>query len=125
MPDYFLNRLMITNMRLKGANLILPKVDRMLGAHGVTPLSPLFDPALIRLSLRMPPRMKLRAGVEKDVLNRAFADVLPSAVVERAKSGMRIPVHSWFQNELKRTADDVLSTRAVKPRRHLRPPTGS
>ena len=96
-PVHFLNKLMIINMRLKGANLILPKVDRMLGAHGVTPLSPLFDPALIRLSLRMPPRMKLRAGVEKDVLNRAFADVLPSAVVERAKSGMRVPVHSWFR----------------------------
>ena len=27
---------------------------------------------------------------------------------------MRVPVHSWFQNELKRTADDVLSPRAVR-----------
>jgi asparagine synthase (glutamine-hydrolysing) len=62
----------------------------------------------------MPPRMKLRAGVEKDVLKRAFANVLPIEVVQRAKSGMRIPVHSWFRNELKCTAEDILSTRAVK-----------
>jgi len=105
---------MAANMRMKGANLILPKVDRMLGAHGVTPLSPLFDPALIRLSLTMPPTLKLRAGVEKYVLKRAFADDLPAAVLTRPKSGMRVPVHSWFRNELKRTADDVLSPRAVK-----------
>ncbi len=31
-PKYFLNKLMVANMRLKGAHLILPKVDRMLGA---------------------------------------------------------------------------------------------
>jgi asparagine synthase (glutamine-hydrolysing) len=35
-PPLFLDKLMVTNMRLKGANLILPKVDRMLGAHGMT-----------------------------------------------------------------------------------------
>lgn len=110
----FLNTLMVTNMRLKGANLILPKVDRMLGAHGVTPLSPLFDPALIRLSLTMPPTLKLRAGVEKHVLKQAFAGELPAAVLARPKSGMRVPVHNWFQSELKPTADSVLSPRAVK-----------
>ncbi|MEL6547027.1 MAG: asparagine synthase-related protein, partial [Myxococcota bacterium] len=38
----FLNRLMRINMTLKGANLILPKVDRMLGAHGLRIASPLF-----------------------------------------------------------------------------------
>jgi asparagine synthase (glutamine-hydrolysing) len=62
----------------------------------------------------MPAQMKLRAGVEKYVLKQAFADDLPQSVVTRAKSGMRVPVHSWFQHDLKRTADEVLSTRAVK-----------
>ena len=98
-PPHFLNKLMVTNMRLKGANLILPKVDRMLGAHGLTPLSPLFDPALIRLSMTMPPDLKLRAGIEKFVLKQAYAAELPPSIVARPKSGMRIPVHSWFQRE--------------------------
>ena len=64
-------------MRLKGAHLILPKVDRMLGAHGITPLSPLFDADVMRLSLMVPPTLKLRAGVEKWVLKRAYDDLLP------------------------------------------------
>jgi asparagine synthase (glutamine-hydrolysing) len=113
-PKYFLNKLMVANMRLKGAHLILPKVDRMLGAHAVAPLSPLFDQDVLRLSLEMPPTAKLRFGVEKWVLKQAYADLLPRAVIDRPKSGMRVPVRWWFQGELKRVARDLLSPRAVR-----------
>jgi asparagine synthase (glutamine-hydrolysing) len=62
----------------------------------------------------MPPRAKLHHGVEKWVLKQAYADVLPPQVIARPKSGMRIPVHSWFQHELKRTAQHLLSPRSVR-----------
>jgi asparagine synthase (glutamine-hydrolysing) len=120
-PKYFLNKLMVANMRLKGAHLILPKVDRMLGAHGVVPLSPLFDLDVLRLSLEMPPTAKLRFGVEKWVLKQAYADALPRAVVDRPKSGMRVPVRWWFQADLKRVARDMLSPRAVRKAGVFRP----
>ena len=113
-PVHFLNKLMVANMRLKGAHLILPKVDRMLGSQGMSPLSPLFDRDVIELSMRMPPQAKLHHGVEKWVLKQAYVDVLPTEVITRPKSGMRIPVHSWFQHELERAARDLLSPRAVR-----------
>jgi asparagine synthase (glutamine-hydrolysing) len=113
-PVHFLNKLIVANMRLKGAHLILPKVDRMLGAHGLTPLSPLFDVDVIRLSLRLPPRTKLCNGVEKWILKRAYEDLLPPSVIARPKSGMRVPVHSWFQRELRREAKALLSPKAVR-----------
>ena len=84
-PTHFLNKLMILNMRLKGAHLILPKVDRMLGAFALTPLSPLFDRRVIELSLRTPPQAKLRHGIEKWVLKQAYQDVLPREVITREK----------------------------------------
>lgn len=110
-PRSFLNKLMMINIRLKGANLILPKVDRMLAAHGLTPLSPLFDDQLTRLSFQLPPTMKLRAGIEKYVLKRAYEDLLPRGVIDRPKSGMRVPVHYWFQTDLRRYARSLLSKR--------------
>jgi asparagine synthase (glutamine-hydrolysing) len=113
-PVHFLNKLMVANIRLKGAHLILPKVDRMLGAHGLTPLSPLFDIDVLRASLELPPTMKLRWGVEKWVLKRAYDDLLPAEVIARRKSGMRVPVHSWFHGELRREAKTLLSARAVR-----------
>ncbi len=113
-PPHFLNKLMVANMRLKGAHLILPKVDRMLGAYGLVPLSPLFDQDVLRMSLEMPPTAKLNSGVEKWILKQAYRDVLPADIIDRPKSGMRVPVRWWFQGELKRLARDLLSPRAVR-----------
>ena len=110
-PQSFLNKLMAINIRLKGANLILPKVDRMLAAHQMVPLSPLFDDRLTQLSFEMPPKMKLRNGIEKIALKLAYKKELPQEIIARPKSGMRVPVHYWFQKELRRYARRLLSRR--------------
>ncbi|MEL6340426.1 MAG: asparagine synthase-related protein [Myxococcota bacterium] len=112
-PRLFLNKLCAINIRLKGAHLILPKVERMLAANGVTSLSPLFDSRLIELSFAMPPTLKLRAGIEKVIIKRAFADALPDSVLKRPKSGMRVPVHYWFRKETRSYIRRLLSPRAV------------
>lgn len=113
-PESFLNKLMAVNIRLKGASLIQPKVDRMVGAHGLRVRAPLFDAELMRLSFAMPPTMKLRSGVEKWALKQAFADLLPTEVVTRPKSGMRVPVHYWFKGEMKKYARKILSPREIR-----------
>lgn len=120
-PPSFLNKLMLMNQRLKGAHLILPKVERMLGAHDLVPLSPLFDPALIELSFAVPPRAKLRDGREKWVLKEAYRDLVPTAVIDRPKSGMRVPVQWWFRGDLRRAARAVLSPRRVRAAGWFRP----
>jgi asparagine synthase (glutamine-hydrolysing) len=113
-PRAFLNKLSAINIRLKGAHLILPKVDRMAGASRLTMLSPLFDEELVRLAFRMPPRAKLDGGVEKLVMKRAYRDLLPPEVLLRPKSGMRVPVHFWFQGEMKSYAKKLLSPRELE-----------
>jgi len=113
-PTRFLDKLASINIRLKGANLILPKVERMTGAWGLTPLAPLFDEDLIRLSFEMPAHMRLSGGVEKVLLKRAYAGDLPHEVIARPKSGMRVPVHFWFQKEMRRYARKILSPRNVR-----------
>ena len=113
-PRLFLNRLMSINIREKGAHLIQPKVERMLGAHGLTPLAPLFDERIIQFSFEIPSRLKLHRGIEKVILKRAYANELPAEVLHRPKSGMRVPVHYWFRSEMRRYARRVLSPRAVR-----------
>ncbi|MEM7252687.1 MAG: asparagine synthase-related protein [Pseudomonadota bacterium] len=110
----FLDKLCAINIRMKGAHLILPKVERMLGAWRVQAEAPLFDASLIRMSYRMPNQMRLKDGIEKVVIKDAYRNVVPLEVVLRPKSGMRVPVHYWFQGELKRYARRVLSPRSLK-----------
>jgi asparagine synthase (glutamine-hydrolysing) len=113
-PRHFLDKLMAINIRLKGAHLILPKVERMTAAWGLTVLSPLFDSRLVQLSFQMPPGLKLDRGVEKAIMKRAYREELPSAVVDRPKSGMRVPVHYWFRGEMKRYARRILGRKALR-----------
>ncbi len=120
-PALLLHKLTAINIRLKGAHLILPKVERMLGAHGMRPLSPLFDERLIVLSMAMPPSLLLHKGQEKVVLKRAFADALPSEIIHRPKSGMRVPVHFWFQKELRRYAHQILAPHRIRHAGIFRP----
>ena len=64
--------------------------------------------------MTLPTRMNLHRGGEKVILKRAFADSLPASVIQRPKSGMRVPVHFWFQGELKRYARSVLCPKALR-----------
>ena len=113
-PSTFLDKLMLINQRLKGAHLIQPKVERMLAAHNLRPLSPLFDEEIIRLSFAIPPSRKLANGQEKVVMKKAFAGRLPDSILHRPKSGMRVPVHYWMKKEMRGHIRDVLSPRRLK-----------
>lgn len=108
-PGDFINRLMSMNIRLKGANLILVKVEKMTAAHGVLALPPLFSRQIIETSLRCPPGVKLEGAVEKSVLKKAVSDLVPEAIIARPKSGMMVPVRFWFQGDLRRYGEHLLS----------------
>lgn len=113
-PRRFLNRLMAINIRRKGANLILVKVDKMTSANGLLALPPLFLRNMIEASMKTPPGLKLAGSVEKDVLKQAVRDIVPRPIVERPKSGMMVPVRFWMQKEMRRFARRVLSRRNLE-----------
>jgi len=112
-PAGYLDKLMAMNIRLKGAHLILPKVDRMLGANGFYSLSPLFDERMIELSFAIPSTLKLAGGDEKVIMKHAFKNRLPNTIITRPKIGMRVPVHFWFKNELKSYMRHIFSRNAI------------
>ncbi|MCP4440131.1 MAG: hypothetical protein GY810_14405 [Aureispira sp.] len=109
-----IDQLMAINIRLKGAHLILPKVERMLGASQITPIAPLFSKQIVESSMQMPSNLKLHGGIEKYILKQAFANDIPQPIIDRPKSGMRVPVRYWFQGEMKRYARKLLNKKSLK-----------
>lgn len=107
-PQSFLNKLMVMNMRLKGANLILPKVDKMTSANGLLAFPPLFSKRIMEASMACPPEMKLNGYTEKWILKQAVSDLVPPPIITRPKSGMMVPVRFWFQGEMRRYAKRLL-----------------
>ena len=113
----YLNRLMMLNIKFKGADQILTKVSNLTRAAGVEGRSPLFDPRIVELSMTIPPQYKLSGVEEKAVLKQAVADLLPEVILRRPKSGMMVPVQAGFQREWRRAARQLLLSRqaAIAP----------
>jgi len=113
----YLNRLMMLNIKFKGADQILTKVSNLTRAAGVEGRSPLFDRRIVEQSMTIPPQYKLSGVEEKAVLKQAVADLLPEAILNRPKSGMMVPVQAGFQREWQRAARKLLLSRqaAIAP----------
>lgn len=120
--DSFLNRLMKINIRLKGGQNILVKVDKMLSCNSVRSASPLFDRRLAEHSMQIPPHAKRRGDIEKFAFKRAVEAKLPYAVVYRKKAGMGVPLNHWFRKTvLGEYAADLLRSERAKQRGYFRP----
>jgi asparagine synthase (glutamine-hydrolysing) len=107
MPS-LLNQLLHANLRTKGAHHILTKVERLTAAAGLEGRAPLFDRAVVDHAFRTPPRLKLAGTVEKWILKEAVRDLLPPTIVDRPKSGMRVPVQQWLRGPLAELGHDLL-----------------
>ena len=115
--DRYLNRLMALNITFKGADQILTKVQNLTRAAGIDGRSPLFDPRVVAMSMTIPPEYKLSGAQEKAVLKQAVADLLPTVILQRPKSGMMVPVQRGFREHWNRQARSLLLSRraAIAP----------
>ncbi|MCF8610500.1 asparagine synthase-related protein [Gordonia sp. HY285] len=118
-----LNQLLHTNLRTKGAHHILTKVERLTAASGVEGRAPLFDRGVIDYAFTVPPKQKLYGTSEKWILKEAVRDLLPATIVDRPKSGMRVPVQQWLDGPLRELTHDVLDSRSARDRGLLNPET--
>jgi asparagine synthase (glutamine-hydrolysing) len=119
----YLNQLLHCNLRTKGAHHILTKVERLTASCGLEGRAPLFDRAVVEAAFATPPTLKLRGSDEKWVLKQAVRDLLPSTIIERPKSGMRVPVQTWLRGPLRALAHDLLLGRQARTRGLFQPAT--
>ena len=73
--------------------LLSSQGDRMSFAHGVETRMPFLDPNVVHFTWQLPTDLKLKGGVdEKYILKRAFADQLPTRILQKPKQH---PEHIW------------------------------
>jgi len=87
---------------------LLVKVDIASMAHALEARSPFLDHELMEFAARLPARMKLRGGVSKYCLKKAFENTLPPDILHRKKMGFGVPLQRWFREELRQPAHEVL-----------------
>lgn len=100
---------------------ILTKVDRAAMAVSLETRTPFTDPELIALGWRLPLSMKIREGQGKWLLRQLLYRYVPTALVDRPKSGFAVPLGAWLRGALKPWASDLLSPAMLSAQGHFKP----
>ncbi len=102
------------DIRLKGLQHILPRIESMARAQDVRLVHPLFDADLIDLSFTLQHELKLHLAREKVLLKELAERRLPDHVIHRRKAGMGVPTRVWFRGKLGRLARRWLNPRRLR-----------
>jgi asparagine synthase (glutamine-hydrolysing) len=87
---------------------ILVKADRMTMAHGLELRVPFLDREVMATAGRLAREEKLGGGTTKYALRQSMSELLPQAVVDRAKLGFPVPIGHWLRGEMLEFAERLL-----------------
>lgn len=95
--------------------LLSSQGDRVAMAHSVEGRFPFLDTRLVEFCNRLPPHLKLNGMLEKYLLRKVAAPLLPPEIWKRVKRPYRAPIqHSFFQPEPMEYVREMLSPSAVR-----------
>jgi asparagine synthase (glutamine-hydrolysing) len=97
-PDR-LAELIRCDLKLYLTDNILTKIDAMSMATSLEARVPYLDNAVVDLALAIPSALKVRHGVRKWILKRAFAGRLPESILSRGKEGFSMPMKNWLNGD--------------------------
>ncbi|MEK6936791.1 MAG: asparagine synthase (glutamine-hydrolyzing) [Nanoarchaeota archaeon] len=105
----FLNKMLYADMKTFLLDDGLTKVDRMSMMNSLEVRNPFLDTYVIDLASGIPAYLKIKNGINKYILKKAFSDLLPKEILERGKQGFDVPIKHWIKNELK----DLVNTELI------------
>ncbi len=107
----FLDRLLFANKYLKCNSLILPKVQKTTQPFARYSLSPLYSRRVVEFCAQTPVSIKYPELREKHILKQAFRERIPQSIIDREKSGMRVPLRFWQERRVRAFNRRVLLSR--------------
>lgn len=94
------------------ADNLLERGDRMSMAASLELRPPFLDHHLVEAAFTLPSAVKVRRGATKWVVKEVARGLLPDEIINRKKSGFRVPLASWFRGSLGGRAREQLLDRS-------------
>jgi asparagine synthase (glutamine-hydrolysing) len=86
-------------------------------AHGIESRVPFLDYRIVEFAATIPPIYKFEGGKIKQMLKKAFGDMLPAPILNRRdRMGFPVPLKEWFGDELKDWVGDMFLTQKARHR---------
>lgn len=102
-----INRIGYLELKMRLADFLLMRVDKMGMAHSIEARVPFLDYRVVEAALQIPQAIKLHGGELKHILKKAAAGILPKEIIERKKQGFGAPIEEWLRDT--RTAAPLMA----------------
>ena len=90
-------------------------------AHGLEVRSPFLDHRLVEFASTVPGEYSISGRAGKQVLKRAYSDLIPAEILNRQKAGFTVPVGEWINGPLRETTRDLLLAPNAEVAKVIRP----
>jgi len=104
-----LRRMLYADSHTWLADNLLERGDRMSMAASLELRPPFLDHRVAELAFSLPSNVKVRRGTTKWVVKEVARQHLPAEIVDRPKSGFKVPLDAWFRDGLRDMAFDLLT----------------
>ncbi|MEW6125512.1 MAG: asparagine synthase (glutamine-hydrolyzing) [Acidobacteriota bacterium] len=111
-----LERMIYQELKLRLAELLLMRVDKITMANSIEARVPFLDHKLVEFAMTIPREMKYRNGETKWILKKALRGVIPDRVLDRPKKGFGVPINEWMLNRLGAFVEDNLFNSSLRRR---------
>jgi len=106
-----LTRMIHNEFRIRLAELLLMRVDKITMSTSVEGRVPFLDHNLVDFTMDIPQAWKIKGGEPKYLLKKALAGILPDEILYRPKMGFGAPMAEWLRGDFgKRAEASVLSS---------------
>jgi asparagine synthase (glutamine-hydrolysing) len=95
-----LEQMIYGELKLRLAELLLMRVDKITMAQSLEARVPFLDHKLVEFAMTIPRSMKYRNGETKWILKEALGGVIPERILRRKKQGFGVPINEWMMNKL-------------------------
>jgi asparagine synthase (glutamine-hydrolysing) len=102
------------DLRTVLADDMLHKVDVTSMAHALEVRTPFLDRRVVELAFSLPASRRFRKGAGKALLREAFADLLPSSVLNRPKRGFEVPLTPMLKGPMRHLVDQLRDSEALR-----------
>ncbi len=117
----FLDRMMYADTKSYLVDHILLETDKLTMSSSIEARVPIIDHKVVEFAATIPPHLKLKGMTEKYILKKVGHDILPRSARNRRKRPFRIPINTWFKDELNEMAAQALDDSVILRERYFKP----
>lgn len=92
----YLERMIYLELKLRLAELLLMRVDKITMSTSVEARVPFLDHKLVEFAMSVPTSLKTKGGTSKYILKKAVEGIIPHNIIYRRKQGFGVPINEWF-----------------------------